>query len=206
MSLSDLFLLFSAALVALGLLGLLFALLTRRWALLRRLALGMALYVGLYAVLLVGVSLLSPQRILRVGEPHCFDDWCVAVEQARAQGVIGTAAANGTFYLVTVRVSNQARGRSQRETGAAVFVLDEAGTRYAPDARGEQALQAAGGAGQPMDSTMAVGGSFLHTAVFDLPAGHRAASAGISHGPFPRAIIIGGDESWLHRPTIVPLP
>jgi hypothetical protein len=206
MSLADLFFLFSAAVVALGLLGLLIALLTRRWALLRGLALGLLIYIGVYAILLVAASLLSPQRTVALGELRCFDDWCVTVEQAQAQEAIGETVAKGAFYLVAVQVSNHARGRSQRESDATIYVLDESGNRYVPDARGEGALQAGGGAGQPLDSRLAVGGTFEHTAVFDLPAGHRAASVGIAHGAFPGAIIIGGDESWLHKPVLVPLP
>jgi len=99
-----------------------------------------------------------------------------------------------------------ARGRSQREVDAAVFVLDEAGTRYTPDGRGGRALQVAGGAGRPLDSGMAVGGSLLNTTVFDVPAEPGALSAEISHGVFPGRIMIGNDGSFSHKPVIVPLP
>lgn len=206
MNIADLLLLGSVFVLLLGLLALLLALITRRWALLRRLLLGLAIYVGLYASLLVGTALLSPQQVLAMHQLRCFDDWCASVEQVEIQPAIGTLQAQGSFYLVTIQVTSQARRISQRALDAAVYLLDDRGQRYDPDPQGQQALVASGRAGQPLNSMVEAGGSFTYTAAFDLPAGATRPGLVISHGAFPGRIIIGDDQSFLHKPTIVPLP
>ncbi len=66
-------------------------------------------------------------------------------------------------------------------------------------------LEAAGRAGQPLNSLVEAGGSFTSTAVFDLPHGTTNLGLVITHGAFPGVIIIGDDQSFLHKPTIVRL-
>lgn len=53
---------------------------------------------------------------------------------------------------------------------------------------------------------MEVGGGFVHTAVFDTPRETTQLDLITDHGAFPGRIIIGSDQSWLHKPTIVHLP
>ncbi len=55
----------------------------------RSTARGLLAFVGLYAMVLVTVSLASPQKVLPVGEPQCFDDWCITVEAVSRQQRIG---------------------------------------------------------------------------------------------------------------------
>jgi cytochrome c biogenesis protein CcdA len=81
MGIFDLVLIFSVFVVLLLLLGMLMALVARRRAVLRRLVLGVVIYVGVYVLLLVSVSLLSPQQVLAMHQQRCFDDWCASVEQ-----------------------------------------------------------------------------------------------------------------------------
>src|ERR1700680_4416662 len=33
-----------------------------------------------YLAIVVVVALFAPQRVLNIGEPWCFDDWCLSVE------------------------------------------------------------------------------------------------------------------------------
>jgi len=205
MAIFDLALIFSVLVVFLGLLGMLIALVTRRWAVLRRLALGLAIYVSAYGLLLVGVALLSPQQVLSMHQIRCFDDWCVSVEQVEQQPTIGTIQPQGVFYLVTVQVSSQARRINQRALDAAVHLVDDRGRRYNPSPQGQQALEAAGQAGQPLNSMVEAGGFFTHTAVFDLPSETAQLGLVTTHGAFPNVIIIGNDQSLLHKPTIVRL-
>ena len=205
MRISDLGLIFSFLVVVLGLPGLLLAIAMRKRRFAVRLARGLAIYAGLYALLLIGVSLLSPQRVMAMHEVRCFDDWCAAVEQVEQRAVIGSLQAQGSFYLVTLQVSSQAKRIRQRALDAAVFLLDEHGKRYLPSEEAQQALEFAGEAGLPLNSWLEVGASFSHTAVFDLPPDATRPGLVISHGAFPGLIIIGDDQSFLHKPTIVNL-
>ena len=86
----------------------------RRWAsssrVLTRLGFGAAIYAGI----LVAVSLSSRQKVLRMGERQCFDEWCVSVERVVRLSQVGdpttVAHARGIFWVVTVRVSNAGAG------------------------------------------------------------------------------------------------
>jgi hypothetical protein len=205
MTIFDLVLLFSVSAVLLALVGVMVALVTRRWSLLKQLALALAVYVSLYAFLLVAVSLLSPQQVLAMHQLRCFDDWCASVERVELQPTVGAVQANGTFVLVTVQVTSKAKRISQRALDAGVYLLDKGGKRYDLSGEGQQALEAAGRAGQPLNSFVEAGGSFTFTGVFDLPSGTTPPGLVITHGAFPGAIIIGDAQSFLHKPTIVRL-
>jgi len=53
----------------------------------RRTAMGLVVFVGLYMIVLLIVSLASPQKVLSMGEPQCFDDWCMfASDQSHEPG------------------------------------------------------------------------------------------------------------------------
>ena len=205
MRISDLGLIFSFLVMVLGLPGLLLAIAMRKRRFAVRLAGGLAIYAGLYALLLIGVSLLSPQRVMAMHQVRCFDDWCVAVEQVAKVPEIGALHARGSFLLVTVDVFSQAKRIRQRALDAAVYLLDEYGNRFDPSPEGQQALEAAGEAGLPLNSWLEVGALFSHTAVFDLPPDATQPGLVVSHGAFPGLIIIGDDQSFLHKPTIVNL-
>ncbi len=205
MNIADLGLIISFFGFVLGLLGLLVAAVMRRWMVVKRLAFSLAIYVCLYFLVLVGVSLLSPQRVLSMHEMRCFDDWCAAVEQVEQRNELGALKAQGRFYLVTLQVSSRAQRISQRALDAADYVLDERGMRYDPSVEGQRALESAGVAGLPLTSWLEAGASFMHTAVFDLPPGTRQPGLVISHGAFPGLIIIGDDQSFLHKPAVVRL-
>ncbi|MFZ0546749.1 MAG: hypothetical protein WAM60_14985, partial [Candidatus Promineifilaceae bacterium] len=166
---ADLFLIISFFIIVLVLLGLALSLVFRRWTAFKRLALSIILYIGLYALLLVGFSLASPQKVLAMHEDRCFDDWCASVEHVEVQPAIGETQAQGDYYLVTIQVSSRARRIRQRALDAAVYLLDENNKRFDISPEGEQALERIGQAGMPLNSYLDPGGSFTYTAVFDIP-------------------------------------
>jgi hypothetical protein len=205
MTIFDLVLILSVFVIFLALLGMLIALLTRRWMRLKQLALFVGIYASVYALLLVSLALLSPQQVLAMGQLRCFDDWCASVERVEIQPAIGRVQARGAFYIVTIQVSSRAKRISQRALDAGVYLLDEQGKRYDASIQGQQALEAAGLAGQPLNSLVDAGGSFTTTTVFDLPLSSTQPGLVITHGAFPGIIIIGDDQSFLHKPTIIQL-
>jgi hypothetical protein len=190
------------ALFALG-----YFLLRRRWAWAKCVLLGLTSFLILYAVVLISVSFLSPQRVLAMHQERCFDDWCISVEQVMQQSRIGVAptvvTAHGVFYLVTVRVTSHARAITQRALDVQVYLLDESNRRYDPSPNGQQALDAAGQGGQPLDSKLTPGGSFTRTVVFDLPKSSSHPALAVNHGLFPSVLIIGNEQSFFHKPTII---
>ncbi len=187
-----------------------FGLLRRRQravSLLVRLATGVAIYLGAVVV----VSLMSPQRVLEIGEDWCFDDWCVAVDEVRLASELGRpdhrVTANGVFYIVELRFSNRARGRDQRAGSAAVHLLDGRLRQYEVSRHGQRALEAQDGPVPPLTSTVPLGQSVNTVQVFDLPQDARDVGLTVDHpvGPSPALFVIGDQASLFHRRTIVRL-
>jgi len=184
---------FLTTLVLLGLAAL--NLLRRRPAqafrLLGVIACGLIVYLGVVML----VSLISPSRVLSLGEKRCFDDWCISVEDiARAE------KPGGIIYTVNLQISNRAQRVSQRELGMTVYMLDEAGRHF--EASADPAEIPFNSLLQP-GQTLALTRSFEPGAVTGQPVlvvGHDASSW------FPGMFIIGDDASLLHKPTIVRLP
>jgi hypothetical protein len=176
----------------------------------KHILLGLASFLVVYAAVLVSVALLSPQQVLAMHRDRCFDDWCLSVEQVVQQPTIGSTSmlvhAHGVFDLVTLRVSSRASRVSQRALDAQVYLLDSQGQRYDPDPAGQQVLDASGQGGQPLDSELAPDGSFTRTVVFDVPKGASSLDLVVTHGLFPDVLVIGSDQSFLHKPTVIQLP
>jgi hypothetical protein len=163
-------------------------------------------FVALYGSALVLVSLLSAGKVMAVGEPRCFDEWCIAVTGVSRKPSIGNVKANGLFYVVSLRVSSRSRGRRQRENDVYTYLTDGRGRRFEVSPSGQDALERAGLAGSPPTSFVDPGGAFESRLAFDVP--DDASDVGFvktSHGWFPRLLIIGEPGSLLHSPTIVQL-
>jgi hypothetical protein len=168
-------------------------------------AVGIVIYLGVVAF----VGLISPQRIFAVGEDRCFDDWCVAVADVTAVTELGEGAdrvrANGQFYVVTLRLSNHARGRSQRVSSAAVHLIDDKEQLFEVSQSGQAAFEAQNGPALPLTSLLEVGQSINTVRVFDIPADSHHVGLTIVHpvGPAPGLFIIGDDASLFHKPAII---
>jgi hypothetical protein len=147
-----------------------------------------AIYFGVVIV----VSIASPQRVLQVGEPRCFDDWCLCVETVQS-----VPAEDTVRYTVGLRVFSRARHVSQRARDSAVYLTDDQGRRYdpLPDPRAIPLRVLL----QPQQSVRTV-------RVFELPADARGVGLAVDHSGFPGDIIIGDDSSLFHRRTIIRLP
>ncbi len=203
----DLLFLVSVVGCAVAVVVLIGALVLRRGAVTRAILLTLGCYGLLYALGLVAVSALSPQRVIPTGQRQCFDDWCVAVSHAAQASALHvgeqTVAAQGRFLVVTLQVTSTAKRVSQREQIAQVYLVDGAGRRYALSAVGQRALDAAGLSGPALDSAIGPGGAFTHTVVFDAPTDATDFSLVVAHPAFPGAIVIGDDQSFFHHPTLM---
>jgi hypothetical protein len=148
----------------------------RAMATLRGYAIGAAVYLGVVIL----VSLAAPRRVLRVGEPLRFDDWCITVEGAER-----TASPSEVSYVVRLRLASLARGVTQRENGLAIYLTDDQGSRYDPVAD-VTAVPFSVPLG-PMESVIA-------TRTFKVPPNTPVSGLVIAHeGGFPiNWFIIGG--------------
>jgi hypothetical protein len=171
---------------------------------LKRLGLALGTYLGVVVL----VSLLSPGRVLALNEDQCSDDWCLAVEDVSLAKTLGSASsparANGTFYVVRLRVSSRARRVTQRENGVSAYLIDDRATPYPPSASGQQAYESANGVTRSLSDPIGPGASFRTTRVFDIPDRAHGLGLVLKHaGPGP--LIIGDSQSLFHKPTVVRL-
>jgi hypothetical protein len=179
----------------------------KAYAFLQRYALACLIYI----TILIIVSLLSGQRIVQMDEDCCFDDWCVAVEDvtflSRINSVDAAVKANGIFYIVRMRLSNHARGRSQRASSAAAHLLDGQGQQFEVSARGQAAFELQNGEQPPLTVTLPLGASIQTTRVFDLPKDSHDIGLTIQHplGFAPGLFIIGDQASLFHKRTVIRL-
>jgi hypothetical protein len=161
---------------------------TRALTLLRKWALCSAAYFAIVA----GSSLFWPRTVLRLGEPRCFDDWCIAVEKIARQPADG-----GADLVVTLRLSSTAKRISQREHDVVVYAADDGGRRYA----------AARASDIPFSVQLGPQESVTTTRAIYLPAAARHPVLVIAHeGGFQMGWLIIGYETWFHKPTMVRIP
>jgi len=205
MTIADLLFLLTVVVTVVALARVCYLLARRRWTSAWATLLGLGASLGLYMTALVAVSLTSPQQALGLGQDRCFDDWCLSVQGVARRHAIGAVTARGQFYLVTVRAFSRATGISQRARDAQVYLLDARGQRYDPAPAAGRAQDAAGAGGQPLDTELGPGASLTRTVTFDLPPDASHVALVVVHGLFPSVLVIGDPQSFLHKPTIMPL-
>jgi len=86
--------------------------------------------IGVLCYLAAGTAtaFLKPQRVIPRGDPWCFDDWCLTV-----QDVSQTLGQRGISYRVELRIFSRARRVAQRASGAWIYLIDDEGRLYTPD-------------------------------------------------------------------------
>jgi len=81
--------------------------------------------LGVYVVVLIAVSLLTPQKIGNAGQAYCKDIWCIGIEK-----VSPMPARNEIAYKVDVRIFSDANTVRTSGKGFSLFLVDERGRRY----------------------------------------------------------------------------
>lgn len=141
----------------------------------------------------LAVSLLRPQRVMRPGDPWCFDDWCLSVEK-----VARTAGPAGSSYRVDFRIFSRALRAPQRVRGAWVYLIDDRGRRYPPDPDPSAA---------PLDVLLQPGESVSTWRIFRVPNEVRGLGFITGHaGPYcgPMSFLIIGESGCLfNKPALV---
>lgn len=148
-----------------------------------------------YLCVLVCVSLGQEQKVVRVGEPQCFDDMCFTV--TGAEEVPGFLIRDGRRLVrVTVRVTNH--GKKMQSEGLI--------WGYLVDAQGRRWEESLGVNGVGLTAKVAGGGSVVSEPVFKVAANATGLGLVLTHGRWqPGVLVIGDSDSWLHRRTVVKL-
>jgi hypothetical protein len=154
---------------------------TRAFRLLRNWGAGLAVYLALTLT----VNLLTPQRLLHLGEDLCSDDWCIAVMRSSV-----TPTQAGPIYKVEFRISSRALRVDQRENGVSVQMADDRGRHFDPLPDPAQI---------PFDTQLHAGESVSLMRQFQPPPGTGRVAVLISHSG-PGWLIIG--EGNFHPPAV----
>jgi hypothetical protein len=160
----------------------------RALRILRRLAIGAGVYFA--AVLLV--AFFSTPPVHQVGETMCFDDWCIAVADAKR-----TPGAPGQSWKVTLRISSRAKRITQGEKYVVVYLTDSLHRRFDADPASVAV---------PLDSRVGPGESIDVERRFDLPVDASGIKLVFTHeGGFPIGAFIIGENQLFHNATVVKL-
>ena len=167
-------------------------------------------------MLLVGVSVSSSERVLELNQPKRFCGFyldchaMVSVIGVQTTKTLtsdsGEVTAEGTFYLVTVRQSSDARRARIGIANPVAVVVDREGRRYHRSAAGERALAAAEGDLPPLGESIEAGGDYTTKFVFDLPANAASPKLHVHEGAWiarlSELFLIGDEDSLFHKKTL----
>ena len=169
---------------------------------------------AMYGAGLVGTSLASHDDVLPVGATKRFCGFyldChlgVTVVNAQSLPVVGTRRASGSYRVITLRVSSNAVRATLQPERLRMLLLGANGKRYARDIAAEREL--AGGLDVVLERAIAAGGAYTVQVVFDVPDDVRADWIYVAEGQGPdrivEGILIGDEDSFLHRKTLLALP
>ena len=156
---------------------------------LRVLAASLAVYFAICCL----STVLTPRRVLTIGEPQCFDDWCIELS-----GATKTAAGSIVTYQTSIRIFSRARRVAQRENGAVLYLEDDRGVRYAALPNPSDI---------PTNVLLQAGDSVTITRSFELPTTAHVAGFVFTHSGFPIGwFVIGEGQSLFHKEAITRLP
>lgn len=149
-----------------------------------------------YLAVVMGASLMQPQKIVAMGRDQCFGDVCFVV--TGVEEVPGFLIQDGSRLVrVSVRVSNRGREGSQSDGRVQAFLLDGQGRRW-DESKGISSV--------PLTAVIPAGSSVVSEPVFKVAKDASGLALVLTHGRWQSgALVIGGPESLLHRRTIVPL-
>jgi hypothetical protein len=160
----------------------------RALQLLRRLAIGMAIY---FAIVVVVSAVVRPRQY-GLHEARCFDDWCITVNGALRHPSPSVAGSN---FMVSLRLTNRARRVPMGEKGTVAYVVDENDHRYDPlhDATAF-----------PFDGILQPGQSVTTFRYFTIPDDGRRLGLVYNHeGGFPIGWFIISEGGWFQKPPVV---
>lgn len=168
---------------------------------------GVAIWLAFYAVMLLGASLLSKDRVLGVGQPKEFCGFYLdchmhaEMTSVRTANQIGNRVAKGTFYIVGLRVFSDAKNPNIAfrliEPRALIEVNDH--TAITRDLDAEVLLPtAAVDLGGEIKGSQTIDKEIVFDVPATLPDPRMQIAEGYGIDSAIEAILIGDEESIFH--------
>jgi hypothetical protein len=155
-----------------------------------------------YTTMLLGVSLASREKTLRLNEPKAFCGFYLdchlhaSISDVRTTKQIGDKTAQGIFYIVKVKIFSDARRAAINLHDPQFEVIDEQRGIFEP-------IEDVTVLGNPFERKVPAGGSFEEEIVFDLPTDIKNPRLDIAEGigidKVIESILIGDEDSILHK-------
>ncbi|MEI8213466.1 MAG: hypothetical protein WCI02_15065 [Planctomycetota bacterium] len=159
----------------------------RRRAVAGRLLRRYSICLVVYLAIVLLVSPFSPRTVVHLGDPLCFDDWCITI-----QSVVGNEAQG---YVVTASLFSRARGAPQRETGVVLYLTDSSEVRY-DSVNSEDDI--------PFDIRLQPNESVEVSRTYRLPSGTMPTGVVVAHERgFPITWFIIGDGPFKKPPIVL---
>lgn len=190
------------------------ALILKKYHFARLVALAGTLAAGGYGTLLLLAAFTTGETTLGPGEEKHFCELdchlAYAVVDVGRTATLGTASAEGTFYVVTLRVRFDETTTSATRPATAplwpnprwTIVRDAEGRRYRPSLDGLAAFEALHGTVKGLDRPLRPGESYTTTLIFDLPADVREPRLLLT-SPLPEnAFMLSHENSFFHRKVV----
>jgi hypothetical protein len=193
-----------------------FLLVTRRWRSARWLLRGALATTTVYLGVLLAFSLGSREQLLAPQEEKYFCEidchLAYSVVDVARSPTLGDpprkSTARGIYYVVGIKVrfdeetTSPARGDMPLSPSPRrMAVVDENGRRYPVSVEGQRALSSLGRGGLPLTRSLRPGESYRTELVFDLPAEVRDPRLLITEAGWETRLLIGHENSFLHRKT-----
>ncbi|HXR10516.1 MAG TPA: hypothetical protein VN792_07045 [Candidatus Acidoferrales bacterium] len=187
----------------------------RRSAFLAKLGGGAILAIAaVYSLLLTGVSFASSEEVLPAGgwKYFCEIDCHIAYSMIGAQTTAALGpemqqvSARGKFVIVRVKTWFDERSISSHRgngpltpNGRKIFLVDEAGQRFAPSPEGQAVLARRMNNSTPLTQPLRPGETYLTDFVFDVPGDAHKLRLLISEDDPETRLVIGHENSLLHK-------
>lgn len=153
--------------------------------------------VGVWVVyigVLLGTSLIQPQRVVTLGQDQCFDEMCFAV--TGVEELPGYLTKDGSRLVrVSVRISNHGKEKMQSERLIQAYLIDGQRRHW---------MESTAVSGVRLTARVAPGDSVISQPVFQVAANATGLGLVFTHGERqPGILVIGDSDSLFHKRTVV---
>ena len=148
-----------------------------------------------YCLIWIVFYSISSDKPIPFGTDVCFDDWCATVtsfEHFENDSVELNPKVQ--FIILHIKMSNHARGISQKPSEPRVKLADSDGTTFTFSKEGQQTFEKQRGKQISIDSRLDLHQSLETQLVFEIPIKSNGLKAFIEEGPFITKLLFYSDR------------
>jgi len=151
-----------------------------------------------YSISWIAFNLLSKDVPVALGTDICFDDWCAAVTQIdngpAVQKQFERLHTDSTWIVLTLKMSNHARGIAQKPSEPRVHIIDAGDKEWARSKKGQELLEQTAGAQPGIGQRLELRQSLETKLVFAVPVQSTGLKVLIEEGPFITNLLFPDDR------------